>query len=1023
MPRKVVAINNTAAFSGGHAWEHLEAIVQFGPRPYNSDANLRTLAYLEHVVREARALGIALGKDDDWIEISAPDTTNLNVNLAYYQSSNLVVRIKGSSNTREALLVSAHYDSAPLSYGVTDDGIGIVAMLDIVRALVHGSTLDHDVILNFNNGEEMSLYGGYALLQHPWFQDIKGFINLEGTGTAGKTRSLLFRTNSYELADVFAKSAPYPHASVLADDLMGMVGSDTDYRPYAGAGQLPGIDISFYAHRYLYHTLHDDLAHADPTAVQQMGDNVLSTLRSVCNSDLLTRISSTIVEKEEQDSLPNGGFVYYDFLGRRMVMTTAGLYKAGMSFLLVAIALGSGMKGMAEARRYGVKRGMRRYVKPIVEAYLLVVLNLFTTLFVVLLLSKLKSLLNYGATYGNPHLSLAWIAAAVALVILQMQAVWPWIALRLKLRKAPVVVYNLLPTTTDRFEEEDEETGERYEGLAYDPDELDGHSDDDEDDEDEDEDDDPTTPNPSAPLLHPTTHTPNNGITRRTGRTKAEVPAGPSLHTWIPYGLLCFWWSTLFLALALSDRKIMGAYVLYDYAFFSALAVALNVSLGALIRKWWRADIAEDNPPLPQWKQTAVRAYERYAWVLAMLVSSLIPTLELFDILDLVITAIPSLIAESLPETVVDLALTLLILPIALNLMPALNRSRIHRKALVYIAAALFTPLYISALWRFPFSQDRPQKLGFMETWDVTTPALARTSQVQIVVAGTMRASHWAASLKEESEMECDDYFPTPPPPTRPSAPTITQGVCYLADTEPPVVVAADGSGAVPPADLIRVKDLRRGWDAQSGVGYVEGVFEGPPGARACTVDVAHSLPEGVVDGSMEVEIGDTDEGVTWVDVDEVPRGGSSPPSPKSKGGKWWKWATQDASPPTSGTTTTTTATHQSVLRTLYRRAFTDPKQTRVVASFKVTYNATLHALGVGEEGMVSEPPQARISCFLNELNVSRAFEMLTRVDDDTGRPTVDTWAAFGHSFWRATVPWFAGTRGMSGGVAVVRRV
>lgn len=79
-------------------------------------------------------------------------------------------------------------------------------------------------------------------MQHPWFADVKAFINLEGAGAASD-KSLLFRTNSYEMVRAFKKAAPYPHASVLVDDLMGMINSDTDFRPYAGYGSVPGIDI------------------------------------------------------------------------------------------------------------------------------------------------------------------------------------------------------------------------------------------------------------------------------------------------------------------------------------------------------------------------------------------------------------------------------------------------------------------------------------------------------------------------------------------------------------------------------------------------------------------------------------------------------------------------------------------------------------------------------------------------------------------------------------------------------------
>ena len=95
-------------------------------------------------------------------------------------------------------------------------------MMELVRLLAISEPLHHDVIFNFNNGEEMGLYGGYAFLVHPWFKDVKAFINLEGTGASRGTRSVLFRTNSFDVAGLM-EAAPYPHASILFNELMRFV--------------------------------------------------------------------------------------------------------------------------------------------------------------------------------------------------------------------------------------------------------------------------------------------------------------------------------------------------------------------------------------------------------------------------------------------------------------------------------------------------------------------------------------------------------------------------------------------------------------------------------------------------------------------------------------------------------------------------------------------------------------------------------------------------------------------------------
>ena len=51
-------------------------------------------------------------------------------------------------------------------------------MQTVRRLALTSDPLEYDIIFNFNNGEEMGLFGGYSFLLHPWFKAVKAFINL-----------------------------------------------------------------------------------------------------------------------------------------------------------------------------------------------------------------------------------------------------------------------------------------------------------------------------------------------------------------------------------------------------------------------------------------------------------------------------------------------------------------------------------------------------------------------------------------------------------------------------------------------------------------------------------------------------------------------------------------------------------------------------------------------------------------------------------------------------------------------------
>ncbi|KAG0003136.1 hypothetical protein BGZ65_001992 [Modicella reniformis] len=356
------------------AWEHLEAI-STTPHPFNSRVNTNvTKEYILDQFQRLKAETVALGRknvryfdrvdNSTWTrlqkskqqqqmeergETEPSDGEKLQPEvLEVIQGDNLVMWVGGIVESMEggvpvkieidfdqesqtALLVSAHYDSVPTSFGKTDDGGGVAVTLAMIRHFIH-NPVQHTLIFNINNAEELGSYGAAAFMGappnsttefgagHPWKKYIRAFVNLEGGGSGGP--SLLFRATHHNIIHYYAKNAPFPHASVFANDVfrLHLINSDTDYSIYIQHG-LPGLDIAFYQRRSMYHSTTDDLP---IQSLFHMGSNTQATITGLCNSDYLDSVRlHADLGKESAPLLPHGWFsgksVFYDLLGKYMV--------------------------------------------------------------------------------------------------------------------------------------------------------------------------------------------------------------------------------------------------------------------------------------------------------------------------------------------------------------------------------------------------------------------------------------------------------------------------------------------------------------------------------------------------------------------------------------------------------------------------------------------------------------------------------------------------------------------------------
>jgi len=206
------------------------------------------------------------------------------------KSKNILARIKGSDNTK-ALMLLSHYDSNPhSSLGASDDGSGVVTILEGLRAFLStGKTPKNDIVILFSDAEELGLNGAILFVnKHPWAKDVGLILNFEARGSGGPSY-MLIETNggNHKMIDGFNKANPeFPVANSLAYSIYKMLPNDTDLTPMREKGDIEGFNFAFIDDHFDYHDALDNYDRLDRTSLEHQGSYLMPLLHYFSNTDL-----------------------------------------------------------------------------------------------------------------------------------------------------------------------------------------------------------------------------------------------------------------------------------------------------------------------------------------------------------------------------------------------------------------------------------------------------------------------------------------------------------------------------------------------------------------------------------------------------------------------------------------------------------------------------------------------------------------------------------------------------------------
>lgn len=308
--------NATAAeFSAGRALEHVK-VIAVKPRPPGTAEHA---AVREYIMGQLKQLGLDA-------EVQEADKV-----------ANVIGRLKGTGGGAGAVLLMSHYDTVPTSPGAADDGSGVAAVLETLRALKAGPPLRNDVVALFSDGEETGLLGAKAFAEsYPGRDDVKVVLNFDARGDSGPV--LMFETSPQNgwLIEQFADAAPSPVANSLMFEVYKRLPNDTDFTVFKRKG-VAGLNFAPIGGFATYHNKLDTLADFSVDTLQHVGANALPLARAFGNASL------------EQTREPDA--VYFDFLGATLI-TYPG-------WLVLPLAVVAGL-AFAAVVFYGVRKGRLR---------------------------------------------------------------------------------------------------------------------------------------------------------------------------------------------------------------------------------------------------------------------------------------------------------------------------------------------------------------------------------------------------------------------------------------------------------------------------------------------------------------------------------------------------------------------------------------------------------------------------------------------------------------------------------------
>ncbi|MFE3576365.1 M28 family peptidase [Lysinibacillus sp. NPDC059133] len=259
-------------FSSDRALNYLKEVAK-EPHPIGSPANKKVRDY---IVKHFQNIDVP-------VEIQSKPVKDIDekyaAEIGAENVENIIAKIQGTSGDDNAVLLTAHYDSAPETPGAADDGYGVVTIMETARALKQMPAPKNTIYIVLTDGEEEGTLGATALLDRTDILDqVRVMINFEARGNTGVP--ILFETssNDLKLMQLYKEIVPYPVAYSFAAEMYKKMPNYTDFDELKETKKL-GYNFANMGGLEAYHAAIDRVENSDEETIRHFGDYALPLVK------------------------------------------------------------------------------------------------------------------------------------------------------------------------------------------------------------------------------------------------------------------------------------------------------------------------------------------------------------------------------------------------------------------------------------------------------------------------------------------------------------------------------------------------------------------------------------------------------------------------------------------------------------------------------------------------------------------------------------------------------------------------